>query len=512
MSTLDRRTFLRRGAVMAGSAMVAAGPMQGLVARAALAQEGVQPRRGTGGYGPLRPTPEHDTGETLFWLPEGFHYRVIGASGTIMADGQPTPINHDGMASFDAGRGRIRMVRNHEVLPSDDPTQEAFSTDVLTPYDPQGPGGTTTMELTPHGRLLRSWTSLNGTTMNCAGGAMPWGSWISCEENVNGPDANTNFLGQTLDLNEPHGYIFEVPISRAPGGPNTSAPIRSAGRFNHEAVAWGHDGHLYLTEDNFDGPSGFYRYLPPRDPMQVGRLLDGGTLEVLVVEPDGRAPVLSSGSADLRGEIGAGTTFHTRWVTIPDPDPDIPQGASNTEASRAVALQGFERAAANFSRIEGCWYGEGKIFFNATTGGRAPDPPDDELRRGTGFGQVWSYDVARGLLTLLFESSGDDELNGPDNITFTPQGSLLICEDADDDNYLRGLTPDGGIFDFALNVIEGVNIFGDPNATSEWAGVNFNPNGNLVFANLQDVTLPSMTGDAVGITVAIWGPFRRGVL
>lgn len=491
--------------------MFAAGPMQGLVARAAQAQGRGAPVSGAGGYGPLQPTRAIDTGEVLLWLPVGFQYRVLGASGSIMTDGQPTPINHDGMASFAAGRGRIRMVRNHEVLPLDDPEQAAFGSDVLAPYDPQGPGGTTTMELTPRGELLRSWVSLNGTTMNCAGGAMPWGSWVSCEENANGPDAHTNFLGQTLDLVQPHGYIWEVPAGEGPGQIGDRVPIRSAGRFNHEAVAWGHDGYLYMTEDNFDGPSGFYRYRPPRSPMVAGRLLDGGTLEVLVVAAEDKAPVLPSGSADLRGVIGAGTSFSTSWVTIDDPDPDIAFGASNTEVSRAVALQGYEKAAANFSRIEGCWYGEGKIFFNATSGGGPPSRPDP-FRRGTGFGQVWAYDVASGELTLLFESSGDDELNGPDNITISPKGNLLICEDADETNYLRGLTRDGHVFDFALNVTQGINAFGDPNVESEWAGVNFAPGGNLLFANLQDITLPWMAPDGVGVTLAIWGPFPRGAL
>ena len=35
-------------------------------------------------------------------------------------------------------------------------------------------------------------------------------------------------------------------------------------------------GYLYLTEDNFGFPSGFYRYKPPSDPVRTGRLDDGG--------------------------------------------------------------------------------------------------------------------------------------------------------------------------------------------------------------------------------------------
>ena len=41
---------------------------------------------------------------------------------------------------------------------------------------------------TPEGEVASAWTGLNGTMMNCSGGQMPWGAWITCEETVNGPD------------------------------------------------------------------------------------------------------------------------------------------------------------------------------------------------------------------------------------------------------------------------------------------------------------------------------------
>ena len=48
-----------------------------------------------------------------------------------------------------------------------------------TPYDSSALGGTTTSLVSPFGEVLDSFTSLNGSQMNCAGGAMPWGSWMS---------------------------------------------------------------------------------------------------------------------------------------------------------------------------------------------------------------------------------------------------------------------------------------------------------------------------------------------
>ena len=511
-----------------------AGPMQALVAQEARGRGGKGVgRAGKGGYGELVPAREKDTGKVMLYLPRGFQYRAFGLEGTLMSDGTRMPGGHDGMASFDVGRGRIRLIRNQEILPlGDGIPQESFGRSedpphdfVRNPYDTEGPGGCTTMEVDAHGRLYRSWVSLNGTTMNCAGGPMPWDSWISCEENANGPDANTNFLGQTLDLERRHGYIYEVPVSRGPGDPETSSPIRSAGRFNHEAVAWGRDGSLYLTEDNFDGPSGFYRYVPPGNPLSRGTLGDGGDLYILVVLDDGQdvpfdmpdaslvpdwipQPSGDKPSADLRGTVGAGTSFRTMWVPIPVPDPDVPEGASNTEASRGVVLQGWLQGAARFSRIEGCWYGDGKIFFNATSGGAPPSRPDP-FRRGTGLGQVWMYDVASGDLTLLFEPDDASVLESPDNITFTPKGALLLCEDKDAEfaQQLVGLTRDGDAFPFARNNLSEVDPWAssdfDAGSGSEWAGANFAHNGNTLFVNIQ--------ADPA-VTFAIWGPWGRGAL
>ncbi|WP_425567615.1 alkaline phosphatase PhoX [Nonomuraea dietziae] len=51
------------------------------------------------------------------------------------------------------------------------------------------------LQVTQGRRVLRSGPSLNGTQMNCSGGPMPWGSWVTCEETVNGPDVGNDFSG-----------------------------------------------------------------------------------------------------------------------------------------------------------------------------------------------------------------------------------------------------------------------------------------------------------------------------
>ena len=57
------------------------------------------------------------------------------------------------------------------------------------------------------GEVVQAYTSLNGTQMNCSGGDMPWGSWITCEETVNGSRRRTDFTGvSNVPLTKPHGY------------------------------------------------------------------------------------------------------------------------------------------------------------------------------------------------------------------------------------------------------------------------------------------------------------------
>ena len=74
----------------------------------------------------------------------------------------------------------------------------------------------------------------------------------------------------------------------------------------------------------------------------------------------------------------------------------------------------------------------------------------------------------------------------------------MICEDHDVDNYLRGLTPKGELFDIALNRL--VSSTGATRFNDEFAGTTFSPDGNTLFVNIQA---------SRGMTFAIWGPWRK---
>jgi secreted PhoX family phosphatase len=498
MPTMDRRTFLRRSAkVAAGTLAFTAGPFSGLLSRAALAAPKFAGENG--GYGPLGPVADLRDGAVRLHLPAGFQYRSFGLRNTVMTEeATVTPGRHDGMAVFSWKQGKLRLIRNHEQT---QPVPVGAFGDTSQAYDVQAPGGTTTLEISPKAEDVKSWVSLNGTTFNCAGGASPWGTWITCEETPNGVDQQRSFLigpGAPDDLtyDEKHGYLYEVPVARGPGQLEVAKPIRMAGRFAHEAAAVDPStGIVYQTEDDFAYASGLFRYIPPNKPFKDKRLEDGGRLEILGVIPEGGTDPVTM---DLHTGQVPGTIYRAAWIEIEDPDPAFAPGLSNDEAARIVYQEGESKGAARFSRLEGISHHGGKMFFVSTEGGGpfvADPPPNPSAGFGQGYGQVWMYDLSAETLTLVFESPGPDVLDFPDNIIVSPRRkSVLMCEDSSSGNMLRALTRDGLIFDFALNAISG--------GVDEFAGATFSPGGQVLYANAQ----------SNGITYAIWGPWERGLL
>ncbi|MBA2464033.1 MAG: DUF839 domain-containing protein [Nocardioidaceae bacterium] len=483
--TLDRRTVLK-GSL---AAAVAGGPFAGFVNSATGAVLAPSAAAAVAG---LVPVPDQRDGMVRLALPPGFSYRSFHDTEqpVVLDDGTKLPGRHDGMGAFDGPGDTVFLIRNHEVNGS----PGAFGP--RRPYDRAAGGGTTTIHTTKQGEVLESWTSLSGTMMNCSGGIMPWGSWVTCEETVNGPDVGPDFTrAPNTGLQKPHGYIFEVPVGKRSLGRAPGKPITAAGRFAHEAVSFDPEaGALYMTEDNFAFASGFYRYTPSNHPMKINKLHNKGRLEMLSVT--GRP------NAHLEGHHDRGTTFDVTWVPIADPDPSFPYTpgqtapTSNNTALTFVSSQGWAQGAAYFSRLEGQVYEDGVVFFTSTQGGGAPEAGNhDPAGFGNGFGQVWAYDTRAETLTMVYESASREVLDFPDNIT-SREGTLVLCEDGNDDNYVRGLLPNGTLVNLAWNQLH-VNTTRD-RTDDEFAGSTFSPDGETLFVNIQA---------SKGISFAIWGPW-----
>jgi secreted PhoX family phosphatase len=235
--------------------------------------------------------------------------------------------------------------------------------------------------------------------------------------------------------------------------------------------------------------------------MQSGRLADGGRLQMLAVA--------GIPNADLAASQRQRATYNVTWVDIEQPDvvfpytPGQPAPTSNNDAINFVGNQGREQGAAWFSRIEGCVYDRGVVYFCCTQGGGRPEGSFGPIADGfgNGFGQIWAYRIAEQLLQLIYESPGPDFLDLPDNVTVrSGRGTLVLCEDGPVDNYLRGLNRGGQIFDIALNRLHRNSPPNAPRYGEEFAGATFSPDGGTLFVNIQA---------SQGITFAIWGPWHR---
>jgi secreted PhoX family phosphatase len=183
-------------------------------------------------------------------------------------------------------------------------------------------------------------------------------------------------------------------------------------------------------------------------------------------------------------------------VTVPDPDPQV----DADDPPNSVRSQAQAQGAALFERTEGCWLGDDRIYFDCTTGGAA------EL------GQIWELDPKKRHLRLIFESDDAAGLFHPDNLTVAPTDDLFICEDVGETvaPHIRGLTPDGLLYDFARAGRGGLEV--GTNWT-EFCGVCFSRSKRpwdlktlTLFVNQQGA--PEAAG-APGITYAIWGPWKR---
>lgn len=272
----SRRRFLQKS--FAGMGWMMAGTM---LSRCSNEGNGGGATSNIANLGPLG-----DPDENGLRLPEGFTSRVVASSG--MEVGSSGYVWHnapDGAAVFITDDGGWIYVSNSETVSTVG-------------------GGASAVRFASNGDIVDAYRILGGTNINCAGGATPWGTWLSCEELSRGEVWECDPLGQS------------------------NAVVRPAmGVFQHEAVAIDEaNQHAYMTEDVPDG--GFYRFVydTPGD--------------------------LSAGELQIAEVVGSGPEGMVEWRTVSDPS------AAETDTRLQVPT------STPFKGGEGIWYHQGIVYFS----------------------------------------------------------------------------------------------------------------------------------------------------
>jgi uncharacterized protein len=242
--------------------------------------------------------PADDNGVSL---PAGFSSRIIAQSSQPVIAGQ-NYLWHaapDGGACFARADGGWIYVSNSEI---------------------QSNGGAGAIVFNADREVVDAYAILENTNRNCAGGATPWGSWLSCEE---------------IDL----GRVWEC----FPEGGKPPIVRPALGIFNHEAVAVDDNNkQLYLTEDKPDGC--LYRFTANQLSNDGYPELSAGILEVAIMQDKGNA-ILS-------------------WATVPDPAAQ--QQATRYQVPAAMTFNGGEGIAYYNEQIIFTTKGDNRVWSYST--------------------------------------------------------------------------------------------------------------------------------------------------
>ncbi|MHA0040886.1 PhoX family protein [Deinococcus sp. PEB2-63] len=444
-------------------------------------------------------------------LPAGFRYQVLAPWGEVFTDaGREIGFNHDYIGFFpidmlEGGQSSTDalLTINHEYVnalfvggdtKNRTPGQiraemEAVGVSVVRVRkeggkwaivpDPRNRriDALTDIELTGPARgtaAVKGATMVKGTVGNCSGGQTPWGTLLTCEENVDG--YTKAWAGSGYEAMH-QGWVTEID----PFDPKSTPKKRTAmGRFRHEnvAVTVAADGRVvgYMGDDMQDAC--VYKFVSrgkydPKDRAANLKLLEDGDLYV--------------------ANFGNGS-----WVLLDYDRNKKLQDAKGADGKALFASQADVLADARASAL--------------AVGGTPVDRPEDiEIHPRTGevyvaltnnskhgnyFGQIIKFReagddwTAQTFLWEVFAVGGPQSgFASPDNLVFDPYGNLWMVTDNSDlgSNPIKDFHGNNAMFFFPT---EGPNAgkayrFAIGPVDAEITGPVWSPDGKTLFLAIQ---------------------------
>ena len=407
---------------------------------------------GRGGGRPFPPLVDDPNG--ILALPAGFSYTIVTREGvTDLSFGQgKTPAFHDGTAVVAAATQQLTLIQNHEMTPF----MSTFGVPHVagTVYDPGAVNASGCTVITTRRRGGR----------RRVGGHLRHRPQLRRRRHPVGHLADLrgdlHHRGRRLVGRRPDRHLREEPRLRLRGLPGHSEhqlpkPIKAFGRFEHEALAVEPRPEARLPLRGRQRPErprstgGPHRAAYDLGPGLANRLGDtAGTLEAMQIRLDDGS-ILPDVAYITSAQLGR--PFKVTWTEVPDRDATTP-----------IRSQFADGTVTRGKKFEGVWSnGTGAYIVNSFAFG-ASDLPADATKHD---GMVWFYDYSDETITLVtyfphnplaegegpFPKYADLTFDGPDNVSVTPWGTLVLAEDGVRASHVLSAVPGGPTYAIARN-------------------------------------------------------------